>query len=308
MKRSIKLIPLVAATLFAMSSASATPSIAITSFDSESGLLTGTATFPPLGEQSVVLFEDSVTDFQPTGADDLPPEVAQHAGLDLQDALIAPLDNGLRFIWQLSSPIEVIPPEGLRYNWSFTVGGQNYQLQAKVTNMASLTTTEAPEAHVQQLASGKAFFQLRGRCTPAYLGTPVAGCFHLGFLDGNFDMENGRITMDLPYGMGIAPDVVRGVTIVEAQSAGMSISASLQAVVSNATISAYINGWGQYVTVPTVAANRVSAATDPAFATYDDPMTLAEDGTFSGLVDGAGSKVIARACHGARCSIATLTV
>lgn len=306
MKRSLKLLPLAAVTMLVAGQASAAPSISLASFDAQTSILSGTAAFPALGEESVVTAFSDRVDFQPTGADDLPPEVAQAAGLDLADALIAPIDGGLRFIWQLSTPIEVIPPEGLRYNWSFTVGGQAYQLQAKRTNMVGTTTVDAPQAHVEHLATGENFFQLRGRCTSSYMGTPIAGCFHLAFLEGSFDDAAGRIMIDLPYGTSFAPDVVEGVTIVEAQSAGMSISASLQAAVSNTLVSSYINGWGQYATAPSVSANRVAAGTDPSFAAYDDAMTLAGDGSFSGAVDGAGDLIVARACHGATCTYASL--
>lgn len=311
-KRSLKLLPLAAATMLAMGSASATPSVSITGVDGST--LSGTAEFPPLGAESVITEFTDFSSFQPTGADDLPPEAAQALGLDLTDALIEPIVGGLRFTWVLDTPIEVIPPEGLRYNWSFTVGGEAYQLQAKLTNMGSLTTVEAPEAHVNQLTSGEPFFQLRGRCTASYEGTPVAGCYHLTFLDGAFDLEGGKISIDLPYGLEVAPDIREGATLVEAQSAGMSITASLQAVVSNATISAYFNGWGQYATAPTVSANRVpevpltDGEPDYTFVNFDDTMTISENGTWSGAVDGTGSVYVARACHGATCSYTSATL
>lgn len=307
MKRSLKLLPLAAITMLTMGAASASPSVAITSFDGTT--LSGTAAFPALGAESVVGAFADRTDFQPTGADDLPPEVAAAAGLDLVDALIGPIDGGLRFTWQLGSPIEVIPPEGVRYNWSFTVGGQAYQLQAKLTNMASTTFVDASQAHVEHLAAGEEFFQLRGACSASYMGTPVAGCVHLAFLDGAFNLADGTVTIDLPFGTSFAPDVVPGATIVEAQSAGMSISASLQAGVSNTTVSAFINGWGQYLTAPTVTANRVADISENAFIDFDDVMTLAEDGSWSGTIDGSGGYAIARACNGATCSdMATLAI
>lgn len=303
MKRSLKLLPLAAATMLTAGTASANPTLAIEGFDAETRILSGTAAFPSLGEQSVVVYEDTITGFQPTGADDVPPDVIAALGLDLVDATITPLPDasGLRFTWVLGSPIEMVPPEGLRYNWSFSVGGQAYQLQAKTTNLVSTTTVDAPQAHAEQLAAGKGFFQIRGRCTTSYMGTPAAGCVHLGFLEGDIDEAAGRVSIDLPYGTAMAPDVVYGATIVEALSANMSIAASLQAAVSNTTTSAYINGWGQYVTAPQLQANEVAVGNDPVFAPYDDTLTLAEDGTFSGVVDGSGGLILARACHGVTC-------
>jgi hypothetical protein len=306
MRPVAKLSTLAVLAMFAGGTAHAAPSISITDFSDP--VLSGTAEFPELGRESVVSEFATRSGFQPTGAEDVPPEVQAALGLDLVDAFIEPIEGGLRFTWGLGSPIEVVPPEGLRYNWSFTVGGQAYQLQAKVTNMASTTTVDAPQAHVEQLAAGQEFFQLRGACTASYMGTPVAGCFHLAFLDGEFDYEAGEVSIDLPYGTSFAPDIVAGVTIVEAASAGMSIAASLQAGVSNTLVSAYINGWDAYRTAPSVMANRVSTGTDPRFASYDDPMTLAEDNSWSGEVDGSGPLVVARACHGATCSYDTLAL
>jgi hypothetical protein len=298
-KRSLKLLPLAAATMFAMTSASATPTVSIDASDGSTA--SGTATFPALAEESVLGPFADITDFQPTGADDLPPEVVSAMGLKLTDARIAPTETGLRFIWQLDA-LPAVPPEAVRYTWSFTIGTNVYQLQAKLTNMASTTTVDAPQAHVEQLAAAKPFFQIRGLCTASYMGTPVAGCTHLAFLDGSFDSENARVSIDLPFGTSFAPDVVEGATLLEAQTAGMSITASLQAGVSNTVVSAFVNGWTPYLTAPAVTAAVEASSLDPSTVFYDDAMSLDEDGSWSGAVDGSGGSVYARACHGATCA------
>jgi hypothetical protein len=126
--------------------------------------------------------------------------VAEAAGIDLVDAKVLPLPDGsgLRFIWEVSNLPAQVPPEGVRYNWSFTAGGAQFQLQAKRTNLASVTTTEDPVGYVQQVSKGD-FFQLRGACQTSYQGTPAAGCYHLAFLKGAFDVANKQVSIDVPY-------------------------------------------------------------------------------------------------------------
>ncbi len=184
-------------------------------------------------------------------------DVADAIGIDLQDAFIEETEDGsgLRFTWQMASelPPEGVP-EGVRYNWSFQAGDQTYQMQVKRSNLANITTAEAPVDHVMEAAEGDWWFQLRGACEDSYMvdDSPVSGCYHLGFFDGDVDTATGTVSMVLPYeatdGIGrlVAGTFQRGTPVSENQSANMSITASAQAVVSNPTSSQFLNGWGTY--------------------------------------------------------------
>jgi hypothetical protein len=295
----------------AMSSATAAPSIEITSVSTSGAVTTvmGTADFPPLTEPEGLPGDPVAWD--PSGGD-LPPEAATALGLGLQQGLIQRIDGGLRFIWQTDGLPPTVPPEGVRYTWGFAVGPQTYQLQAKLTNLASITTAEEPLEHAIQARDQKPFFQLRGACETSYMGTPVSGCYHLAFLTGGFDYENGRVFIDMPYetrdriGRIVAPEFKPGALLVENLTAGMSIAASAQAVASNQLTSAYINGWGVYRTAPEVALATGTSPAQAPFAHYATPATLT-GGTFTGQINGTtGTEVVfARACDGATCSFDT---
>lgn len=244
-------------------------------------------------------------------------DVADTAGVDLTDAKIQPLPNnaGLRFIWQLKSLPEQVLPEGVRYTWAFKIGETQYQLQAKSTNMASITTAEDPVGHAKQLAAAKPFFQLRGACVTNYEGSPSAGCYHLAFLDGRFDTANGTVSMDLPYqtrdsiGRLVAEDFKPGAIIEENLTANMSITAAFQAVVGNTYTSDYTNGWTPYVTGKRVDLAVGGPSSDPAGLDYSGTTTMTDD-SFTGTVSGLSTRidtVFARACAGTVCSYAKVT-
>lgn len=229
---------------------------------------------------------------------------ADALGLDLVDACIEPTDDGLRFVWVMDSPLpEQVPPEGVRYTWAFQAGEQTLQLQAKRTNVANATTAEDPVGHVQHLANGDVgWFQVRGACVTEYLGTPVQGCYHLDFVEGGFDNAAGEVWMELPFdprddkGRPYATDFLAGNDLREAASAGMSIAASGQAVVSNTTTSAYINGWEGYCTADTVLAGLGG----PVGVTPSVPLEVADDGSFAATLSGEGSHAHVAACRGFR--------
>lgn len=258
----------------------------------------GTVDFGDPGRQCAVVDADALVTAFSNAA------VADAAGLDLADACIERTERGLKFIWVMGSALPAqVPPEGVRYNWAFQAGDQVLQLQAKRTNIANATTVEDPVGHAQHLQEGDAgWFQVRGACVADYLGTPINGCYHLDFVDGGFDIEAGEVWMELPFdprddlGRPYAPDLVDGANLIESASAGMSIAASGQAVVSNTSTSAYINGWAQYCTADEALAGLGSAFTSGAMA----PMELAEDGTFAALLQGDGTHAHVSACSGFR--------
>ncbi|HEX9891695.1 MAG TPA: hypothetical protein VGB28_06490 [Actinomycetota bacterium] len=234
-------------------------------------------------------------------------DVAVAAGVDLTAGKIIPINGGLRFVWEISNMPAEVPPEGVRYTWALKIGNTQYQLQAKRTNLASTTTTEDPVGHVQQLAAQKNFFQLRGACQTSYQGTPAAGCYHLAWLNGSFDIAGKKVSMDWPYntkdqiGRLVAPDFVPGVVLEEVLVASSSITSNFQVVVSNTTTSDYINGWEPYFAGGRVQLGIGNHTSGPEGISYGAPVTLNADGTFdatlSGL-SGSANTIFARACNG----------
>jgi hypothetical protein len=236
----------------------------------------------------------------------------------LTDAHIELLDDGLRFVWHVTDLPDVVPPEGVRYTWSFAAGGQTFQLQAKSSNLASVTTTEDPAGHGLQAASQEGWFQLRGACEDAYRGAPLAGCYHLAFLDGAFDPAADTVTIDMPFGTTdsigrLVGDTFRsGVEITAIETAGASITGSFQAVASTTALGSFINGWQSVFTGPTVQLGvGKPGLANPAAASYTTTATLNPDGTFSGTVSGltaTNSAVYARACHGLKADCVAIEV
>lgn len=229
----------------------------------------------------------SVTDFAST-------ELGSPLGINLQSASVDVRADGVEFVWQVEELGEV-PPEGVRYTWAFTAGGQSFQLQAKRSNLASVTTAEDPVGHVNQAASGEDWFQLRGACQESYQGTPVSGCYHLAFLDGAFDDDANTVTMFMPFGTRdgidrvVAAGFQPGTLIAPEETAGSSITATVQAGVSTTSTESYINGWDAFYAGRTVQAfvGRADTAT-PSFGQEWTVLDLDDDGTFSGTVDGVG--------------------
>lgn len=279
------------------------------SVDGDTAHLAGDVEFPPIEHpESVGGF---VTAFEN-------PDVASQVGIALHDALIEPLadGSGLRFVWDVDQlPPTGVLPEGVRYTWAFQIDGEQFQLQAKTSNLLSSTTVEDPVGHAQQ--AGDNFFQLRGACQDEYLGTPVSGCYHLAFLDGDVDVDAGTIAVELPYdthdsiGRSVAPEFVPGATLIANETASMSITASLQAVVSNTATSQYINSWTDYFAGPRLELGVGRSFSDPTGVDYTVSVPWSEDGTWSGSVSGLGGAndtVFVRACNGASCDHATFTV
>jgi hypothetical protein len=228
------------------------------------------------------------------------PGLSDPLGIDLMAGSMTTLEDGLRFTWQLKSLPPVVPPEVVRYTWSFAVNGEQYQLQAKSSNLIGTTTVDEPAGHLGNV--GSEYFQLRGRCEASYMGTPVSGCYHLTFLEGEFDSGAGTVTMDLPFGRHGGQEIGPGTSLIAAESATMSIGASAQAVVSNTSTSNYINGWKTYH-VGRRAEVGIGRANGTGISwTQAD---LAEDGTFSGRVTGLNATyttVYARTCAGSVCT------
>jgi hypothetical protein len=316
MRRGRNLVALAAAGLMLLQGqASAAPTLAISgvTVTGGTGSVTGTAEFAPItAPQSVT------TDLAPVGGNAAALALWDNAGLDLRGATIEPVAGGLKFTWLLNSMPPQVPPEGVRYTWGIRIGTRTYQLQAKRTNLVGFTTAEAPVDHIQQAAAQKNFFQLRGNCVPAYpvANSPVAGCYHLAFLDGSFDIANKQVTMTLPFeakdsiGRVVAPDFKAGAVLTntdaaDAGTATMTIAAGFQALVSNTTSNRYINGIAPYYTAPQVSLAVAAANIEDMSGLTFNTLATISNGSFSGNVSGltaTKNTVYARACYGVDCT------
>lgn len=292
--------------------ATAAPTVSITgvTVTGGTGSVTGTASFEAITAAQTVVSEDESTF---GGAAPGNSAAGDAIGLDIQNATITPIANGLRFSWIMASMPAEVPPEGVRYTWSFKIGSNMYQLQAKRTNVVSVSTTEDPVGTAQHHAANKNAFELRGACVAAYQGAPINGCYHLAWLNGSFDIPNKTVTMDMPFetkdsiGRLVAPDLKPGAVLVDnggENTAGMVIAASAQAVVSNTQTSQFINGIKSYYVGPQVSLGVAAPNQDPVTVTYSSTGTL-NGSTFNGTVSGltaAKNTVYARACNGTECS------
>ena len=319
MKRVPLLVALAVAASMALPGAvsAAPPSVSISgvTVNGGTGSVSGTASFAAAGTQSVVTEESTRADGQVANG-----PVGEAAGVQMTDASITPIAGGLRFAWHVTSLPEQTPPETVRYTWGFQIGDRLYQLIAKRTNLITLNTLDDPLSYIERLASQKSFFQIRGGCA-TYRGLPVNGCYHLGFLDGAFDVANKRITIDVPFeakdsvGRVIVPDLKPGAIVQEYAGdfvGGTAVTAAIQyGALSNATVSAAmqraINGLAPYHVGPQVALGVAAPGQDPSTVTYSAPGTLSGT-TFSGTVSGltaSKNTVYARACSGTECSYST---
>lgn len=312
-RRLVGLVAVLTVAMTLAAPAGAAPSVQITQAvrDGATATVTGTATFSPLTDP--VSVGGTNTNLGPAQAAD----ARSTAGLDLTDGLIQPLadGSGLRFIWQVTNLPEQVPPEGVRYTWGIQIAGTQYQLQAKRTNMASITTAEDPVNHVQELAKNSGFFQLRGACVTEYEGAPLSGCYHLAFLKGGFDTATDQVYMDWPYntrdeiGRLVASDFKPGAVLDALETAGMSIAASLQAVATTSAVGDFTNGWDSYFVGKVVQVGVGAATAQPTSVSYTTPATLSGDG-FTATVGGftaTKNTVFVRACSATECSYASMT-
>jgi hypothetical protein len=275
---------------------------AVTDLSAEAGAssvnVSGKAKFS--GESPVQISVDPTGD-APAGAD---------VGADLTGARVHQPDAGdarLVFEWTVNNLPQPLPPEGVRYVWTFGVEGKQYQLQAKLTNLASTTEVDDPAGHPTHLGRS---FQLRGNC-----GTLVAinNCPHLTWLDGQFDPAAKTIRIFLPIGAPYAPEVKPGALLSPAGAP--PIYAAYQAVVSNSSTwdEGELVDEGTY-TVPgrTVALGIAPAGADPDKVEFG-PAEPVSGNAFSGSLATAGRPagtydVFARACFGTACSVGTTQV
>lgn len=244
-----------------------------------------------LGAQSI---NGLITDFQESN-------VGSAGQINLVDALMESTPDGINFTWLLDNLAAPPPPEGVRYTWSFAIDDATFQLQAKTTNLGSVTLADDPAGHV---TNAGASFQVRGNCVAEYLGTPVANCPHIGWVEGAFNTSDNTVTMFVPYGFHEA--IQPGVVVVEHQTASASVSANFQAVISNNTTGSQINAWAKPFSAGLVVyVSAASADTDLDKLKGGVPVELNEDGSFSGEIELEDDEVaFVRACTGFTCTAA----
>ena len=243
-------------------------------------------------------------------------EVSSATGADLLGATLQQPEAGYPYLtatWKVSGfpgqdTAPATLPEAIRYVMSFAADGTTYQVQAKLSNFASITMADDAPGHATH--AGRAF-QLRGKC-----GTTVAlsNCPHLAWLDGTFDVAKKEVRVRIPIGSSVAPAIKPGAVITEPTDGSLTapfIYAAYQAVASNA------NTWDEAAwnaevpySVPTgtVELGVAAAGTDASKVSFS-PVAL-ENGrsfakTFSTVP--AGSEVFAKSCFGATCLIRSLS-
>jgi hypothetical protein len=251
-------------------------------------------------------------------------EVDEETGVDLTRASIRQPDGDdptLLFEWKVANlPAAGSLPEAVRYTFPFLIGQKSFQPQAKLTNLASITMVDDAPGH----ARPPGHFQLRGNCVTSYPPhplpepvppSPVANCPHVAWLDGEFDTATNTVRIELPIGAEFASEIQPGALIEPGTVAGTTITASYQAVVSNATTTDEAPWEGDVTyTVPDreVALGIAPAGTDPSAVAFDTPAGL-DGGAFTGSVDVSGLEpgeyeVFARACFAGNCAVSRTPV
>ncbi|HYH27744.1 MAG TPA: plastocyanin/azurin family copper-binding protein [Actinomycetota bacterium] len=277
--------------------------------------VSGSASFG--GQPPTLLNQD------PAGDGPVAADLADDTGVDLLSAHAYQPDPNrgeLIFEWKLTGlPASGSLPEAIRYTIPFKIGSNQYQIQAKLTNNASLTLVDDPAGHVAN--SGKAF-QLRGNCTTNWNGTGSANCPHISWLSGQFDAANKTVRVRVP--LGITPDFAPGKALVrnDSSNAGLNlISASYQAVVTLAGTtgdemtfgSDELESFSYAIPSKQVRLGIAPAGTDPASVAYTGSATVGQNGAFTGTLPIAGLAagsydVYAEACFAAKCAVRSVRV
>jgi len=286
--------------------------------DGDTATVSGTASFPTITAPESVGGTKTAFNAQTLAA-------GKAAGLELVGGKVFPIEDGLRFIWEVTDLPEATPgspPEASRYVWTMMIGANTYQLEAKRSGAVTINAIEDLPGHLQRSATPDPTFRLRGDCESSYEGAPIADCHFLAPLTGTFDYANNQVTIDWPFetqnsaGEVVAADFVPGVALTHcgscATTESMSIAGSFQLLrtTNNTALSNYINGWSMYFVGPQVhlavgprGVNPTTLEYGPAIALTDNSFT----GQVAGLVDNKDT-VYARACVGLSCSYATKKV
>jgi hypothetical protein len=122
--------------------------------------------------------------------------------------------------------------------------------------------------------------------------------------------------MDLPWspkdrvGRTVAPDIAPGAVLQPLETAGMSIAASFQAVISNAPASDFINGWQPYYAGGNVAIGTGTASAGPGGVKFAQ-VALGKDGSWAGKVEkvpALHNTLFVRSCEGVACTVTSAPI
>ncbi|MGH2692174.1 MAG: PA domain-containing protein [Actinomycetota bacterium] len=267
------------------------------------------------GQFPVTVTED------PAGDAPVAPQLGEHTGVDLVAARMyqpAP-DAELVVEWKVTNlPASGGIPEGTRYSLPFKIGTKEFQVQAKFSNLGSVTTADDPPGHATHAG---ATFQLRGNCTTSYQGTGVAACPHLGWLTGEYDVANDTVRVRIPLGASFAPEIAPGARLERNTSSNANLNMVIAGYQAFVALSPTTNDEAFFgpddsetyaFVVPTkeVTLGVAPAGTDPGAVSYTTAATLAGNDSFTGNVSTSGLapgsyEVFARACFGNNCATRT---
>lgn len=282
---------------------------------SKSGLsvnVNGSATFG--GEPPVTVSED-------TAGDAPAADLADDTGVDLVSAAAYqpdPAIPSLFFEWRVTGlPQTGSLPEAIRYTLPFKIGTKQFQLQAKLSNVGSVTVVDDPQGHPAHVGNA---FQLRGNCVANYPQAPVplANCPHLAWLGGTFDAANKIVRIKVP--LGITPEFAPGAVLernVSTNTSLVQISATYQAVASSGTTTGDVSDWGSdddtfkyAIPKQEVRLGLTPAGTPVEQVGFGTASTLSGS-SFTGSLTAPGPGTYdlwARACFGTSCGTRKTTV
>jgi plastocyanin len=272
--------------------------------------VTGNATFQ--GEAPVTISEDAAGD-PPAAAAGLGDET----GVDMVKATAYrpnPDSASIFFEWHLTGlPDSGSLPEAVRYTIPFKIGTAQFQLQAKLSNVASVTVVDDPPGHPGHVGNA---FQLRGNCLANWPQpqVPLANCPHLAWLGGSFDPATDVVRIKVP--IGIRPEFAPGAALqrnVSTNTSLVRISATYQAVASSGTTTGDEAEWGTdddtftyRIPGKTVSLGIATAGTPQSGVSFGTAATVGASGDFTGSLSTAGLApgsydVWARSCFGTNC-------
>jgi hypothetical protein len=121
-------------------------------------------------------------------------------GQDLVEASISMADKTtVNFVITLASlPPSGGIPEGVRYTWDFTAGGEILELDGKFTNYTRGACDPTNGQCPPPRDPGMQPFLLRGECTPNATVSNLTVCEELGVFTATFDSAAGTITIPVP--------------------------------------------------------------------------------------------------------------
>jgi hypothetical protein len=189
------------------------------------------------GEDPILVGVDGPNDGAITGDATLAP-----LGMDELAAYIHQPDyskNEIEFVWQLTDlALDQPLPEIQRYLWQMTIGGKEFWIQAKTTDVTTASTIpDDPQGQLTHIPS----IRLRGNCSTVGV---VATCHQLLWLDGDFDTAAKQVRIRVPLDNPAAPEFTAGARITST-----NIETGFQVVISDANTTDEMFGCSDY-TIP----------------------------------------------------------